>query len=209
MVDRRRLALNALRVRGQLTVNELADELQITRTAATNQLARLIADGMVGATGLRSTGRRPSVVYSLTSEADRAFHEAYDALANDVLTEIGRGGREKVQRVLRGVGDRWIAGDVPSVEKLSGEARLDRAKKLIAVRGFMPTLERAADRRRVLRNHNCPILRVCRAHHEAADMVKRWVEALVGRKIRRSACIFQGGHACEYALGVPARATRR
>ena len=206
MLDRRRLALNALRIRGKLTINELARELHITRTAAANQLARLLAEGLVVAAGLQATGRRPSITYGLTAQADRAFQQEYERFAVDVLDAVARGGEGQTARVLRQVGDRWISSDAPAVAKLSGDLRLKRATKLIAARGFMPTLEKAADRRYTLANHNCPIARVCSAHHQAAGMVKHWIEALVGGRVQRTNCIFEGGSACEYAI--PAKLTK-
>ena len=64
-----------------------------------------------------------------------------------------RGGRGQIDRVLRGEGERWIASDAPAVRKLAGEPRLERATKLIAARGFMPTLRMApASNRRIGRH---------------------------------------------------------
>lgn len=200
MLDRRRATLDVLRIRGGLTVNELARELRITRAAAANHIARLVADGLVTASGLKASGRRPSVVYELAAKADRLFHQEYDSFAVDLMDEIARAGKGQIDRVLRGVGARWIAKDEPQVEKLSGEARLERAAKLIGARGFMPTLKKMGPRLHTLQNHNCPIARVCRAHHETAGMVKHWIEALFGGRIERSKCIYEGGHACEYAI---------
>ncbi len=199
MHDRRRLALDALRIRSALTVNELATELRLTRAASANHLARLLAEGLVVPTGLRSGKRRPSVMYGLTARADSAFHQEYEKFAIDLLDEVARPGPGAVSRILRRVGDRWIARDLPEVETLRGATRLDRATKTIATRGFMPSLERAG-RSYVLRNHNCPISKICGAHHEAADMVKRWVEALLGAQVQRKSCICQGGRACEYRV---------
>ncbi len=205
MHDRRRLALDALRIRGGLTVNELARQFRLTRTAAANQVARLLADGLVAPTGLRPGVRRPSVIYGLTPQADRAFHQEYETLAVDVLDEVARTGTKQLDRILRGVGDGWIARDKPAVRLLRGQDRLERATKILAARGFMPSLEQTG-RAYVLRNHHCPIVRVCTAHHQAADMVKRWVQALVGTPVRRTGCICLGSQACEYSLA--ARPTR-
>ena|SRR5579863_2918521 len=200
MLDRRRATLDMLRVRGGLTVNELATELRTTRAAASNHIARLVADDLVTAAGLKPSGRRPSVVYVLTAKADRLFRQEYDTFAVELLDELARSGKGQIARVLHGVGERWIAKDAPEVRKLQGEPRLEQAIKLIAARGFMPTLRKTGPRGHALQNHNCPIVRICRAHHGAAAMVKHWIEALVGGRIERSRCIFEGGHACEYAI---------
>lgn len=208
MHDRRRLALDALRIRGGLTVNELARQLRLTRTASAHQLARLLADGLATQVGLRPGVRRPSVIYGLTPQADRAFHQEYETLAVDVLDEVARAGTTQLDRVLRGVGDRWIARDKSSVQLLRGPARLERATKILAARGFMPSLEQTG-RSYVLRNHHCPIVRVCVAHHEAPDMVKRWIQALVGTPLRRTGCICLGDQTCEYSLASKAKSSAR
>src|ERR1700686_1013863 len=155
MHDRRRLALDALRIRGGLSINELARQLRLTRTASANHVARLLADGLVTPIGLRPGARRPSVIYGLTPRADSAFHQEYETFAVDLLDELARVGTPQLDRALRGVGGRWIARDEPAVHALRGSERLERAAKIMAARGFMPSLERT-DRSQVLRVHNCP-----------------------------------------------------
>jgi len=199
MHDRRRLVLDALRVRGALTLDELARELRLTRTATANHLARLQANGLVTRVGLRAGKRRPSITYGLTEQADRSFPQEYETLALHVLDETARAGSEQLDRVLRRVGERWLARDLPPVRSLRGRPRLERAVQIVAERGFMPSLE-PSSRGLALRNHNCPIARACGAHHQVADMVKRWVEALVGTRVQRTACICKGAPACEYSI---------
>lgn len=200
MHDRRRLALDALRLRGGLTLNELCRELHLTRTAAANRLAQLRAEGLVVEIGLRSGKRRPSVVYGLAPQADRAFPQAYEGLAVDVLDEISQRGTRYLKQILQRVGNRWLEREAAPLRKLPRRARIEAATKIIAARGFMPALD-AGPTGFTLRNHNCPIARVCDAHHEAADMVKQWIEALYGTPIERSSCICLGARCCEYIAG--------
>jgi predicted ArsR family transcriptional regulator len=199
MHDRRRLALDALRLHGGLTLNELCRELRLTRTAAANRLAQLRAEGLVVEAGLRPGKRRPSVVYALAPEADRVFPQAYERMAVDLLDEISRRGARYLRQILQRVGRRWIARDAEALQKLPRHARIEAGTKVLAARGFMPALEAGATSY-TLRNHNCPIARVCGAHHEAADMVKQWIEALYGTPVQRSSCICLGARYCEYTV---------
>jgi predicted ArsR family transcriptional regulator len=197
MHDRRRAALDALRMHGGLTIDELARTLRIARTASANHLARLRADGMVAPQGLRQGKRRPSVVYGLTPAADRHFHQEYETFAVELLDEIERGSPRQLERLMRRVGDRWVARDLPLVLGLRGQARSARALEIVSSRGFMPTYERKP-RGFVLRNHNCPIAQICRAQGDAISMVRRWLGALLDVRLRNTACICRGAPACEY-----------
>ena len=63
--------------------------------------------------------------------------------------------------------------------------------QILKERGFLPALERA-DRTYVLREHNCPVLRLAADHSEVCDMVHRWMEALVGLPLARLQCMRKG-----------------
>ena len=128
---------------------------------------------------LRAGRRRPSVVYVLTPKADALFPKAYDGFAAAVLEEIKREGPGELRALLRRVGNRWIAHDLPRVEGLRGAARLERVREILDERGFLPVLERAGQGY-VLREHNCPVMQLALMHEEICEMVHRWLEALAG-----------------------------
>ena len=201
MHDRRRLAVEALRAQGGLTVNELAKELKLTRTAAANHIATLLAEGLISRMGLHAGSRRPSVIYGLTPQAERVFHEEYEPFVLDLLDEIAKRGPACIDQTMRKIDKRWIARDRPTVRTLRGQERLEAATRILEAHGFMPTVEKV-NNRYVLRNRNCPIVRICRAHRETAEMVKRWIASLLGVSVVRRGCICRGDPACEYTLAL-------
>ena len=195
----RQQIVELLRMHNGRTVEELARALHVTRTAITSQLAALQAAGLVRQQGLRPGRRRPSVVYTLSASADAFFPKTYDDFAAEVLEELRQEGKGNLARVLRRVGDRWIARDLPQVKDLRGPKRLERAKDILAERGFMPSLSPTRDGY-LLREHNCPVIRLAVAHPEVCNMVHRWLEALFGTPLTRTRCMRQGDPFSAYVI---------
>jgi predicted ArsR family transcriptional regulator len=197
MQETRRSILESLRVRGNQTVADLVQAVGLTRTAILNHLATLQADGLVRRRGLRQGKRRPSVVYEATPSADAVFPKGYDAFAADVLAALRDQGPGVLERTLRQVGAAWTARDLPRVQHLEGRARTEMVATILAERGFLPTLQRSA-RGYVLKEHNCPIMRLAVDHPEVCDTVHRWMEALAGTPMRRVHCMRRGDAFSEY-----------
>lgn len=205
--DTRGRIIERLKMQGGQTVEELAGALTVTRTAVTSHLAALAAEGLVARQGFRPGRRRPSMLYVLTPAADRLFPTSYDDFAAALLQELDREGPDRLRGVLRRVADQWIARDLPRVKGLRGRERLERAKEILAERGFMPVLEPTREGY-VLREHNCPALRLAVAHPEVCDMVHRWLEALFGTTLTRTRCLRQGDPFSAYRMKVPPGARR-
>ncbi|HEY6102837.1 MAG TPA: hypothetical protein VI007_06390 [bacterium] len=204
--DTRRRIIELLRLEGGGTVEGLGERLSLTRTAITTQLASLQADGLVVRDGLQPGRRRPRVRYVLTPKADVLFPKAYDAFAAALLEEIQREGSGQLRALLRRIGDRWIARDLPRVEGLRGTARLERVREIMAERGFLPDLQRASGGY-LLREHNCPVMQLALLHEEVCEMVHRWLEAIAGTKLVRVKCLREGDPYSAYAVSrLPGRA---
>jgi predicted ArsR family transcriptional regulator len=200
--DTRGRIIERLKMQGGQTVEDLAKSLNVTRTAVTSHLAALTAEGLVARQGFRPGRRRPSVLYVLTPAADRLFPKSYDDFAEALLKEIGKGGPARVRGLLRKVADQWIARDLPRVRDLRGRERLERATEILAERGFMPALEPTREGY-LLREHNCPAIRLAVAYPEVCDMVHRWLEALFGTALTRTRCLRQGDPFSAYTMQAP------
>ncbi|MDR7522843.1 MAG: hypothetical protein QN168_10300 [Armatimonadota bacterium] len=162
-----------------------------------SHLAALQADGLVARQ--RAGSRRPSVVYALTPAAIHLFPKAYDEFAATMLDELQREGPGHLRRVLWRIADRWIARDLPRVEGLTGRRRWERAKEILAERGFMPVLNKDRDGY-LLQEYNCPAMKLAVAHPEVCDMVHRWLEALFGTPLKRTHCLRQGDPYSAYVI---------
>src|SRR5262245_48744525 len=77
----------ALLRQGQQTVDELAKALDLTDNAIRAHLTALERDGLVRQYGQRRGGGKPAHVYALTTDAERLFPKAYDAVL-DLLLDV-------------------------------------------------------------------------------------------------------------------------
>ena len=202
MRDTRTGILEALHVRGGQTVSELAGALRVTRTAVTAHLAALQAEGAVTRAGLRRGRRRPSIVYEATRRTGALFPSGYEELSAALLEALAGGTRSRLEGVLRQVGRGWIERDRARVDGLWGSARIEVVRQILEERGFLPTVERAAEGY-VLREHHCPLMRLTAVHPEVCDMVHRWLEGLVGGPVRRAQCLRDGTRYSEYQTAPP------
>jgi predicted ArsR family transcriptional regulator len=143
--------------------------------------------------------RRPSNVYELTAEADRLFPKVYDDFAAALIDEIKHRRPDDLQGYLERIADRWIARDLPRVSGLHGLARFERAKEILAERGFMPVLEQMPDGYQ-LHEHNCPLMRLTVDYPEVCTMVHRYLEALLGTQLNRVRCLRLGDHFSAYVI---------
>jgi predicted ArsR family transcriptional regulator len=197
MQETRRRIIELLRVRGGQTVQDLVGAMRLTRTAVISHLGVLQAEGLVTRRGLRRGKRRPSVIYETTRSADSAFPQAYEAFAAAVLNALKEEDPPALRAALRRVGDGWVERDRHRVEGLEGEARVQATLQILRERGFLPTVERAGSTQ-VLREHNCPVLRLAADHSEVCDIVHRWMESLVGVPLARVRCMRRGDTFSEY-----------
>jgi predicted ArsR family transcriptional regulator len=197
MHETRHRIVELLRIRGGQTVQDLVVALRLTRTAVISHLGVLQAEGLVTRRGLRRGKRRPSIVYETTRLADSAFPQAYEAFAAAVLDALKEEDPSALRAALRRVGEGWVERDRHRVEGLEGQARVDVVRQILEERGFLPALERH-NGTYVLREHNCPVLRLATDHAEVCDIIHRWMESLVGTPLARVQCMRRGDAFSEY-----------
>jgi len=202
MQETRRHIVELLRIRGGQTVQDLVAALGLTRTAVISHLGVLLADGFVTRHGLRRGKRRPSVIYQTTRLADSAFPQAYESFAVAVLNALKENAPSALRAALWRVGEEWVERDRHRVARLKGQARVEAMRQILEERGFLPELKRG-DNTYVLREHNCPVLRLATDHPEICDGVHRWMESLVGTPLVRVRCMRRGDPFSEYHFHMP------
>ena len=201
MQETRRHIVELLRIRGGQTVQDLVAALGLTRTAVISHLGVLLADGFVTRHGLRRGKRRPSVIYQTTRLADSAFPQAYESFAVAVLNALKENAPSALRAAVWRVGVEWVERDRLRVARLKGQARVEAMRQILEERGFLPELKRG-DNTYVLREHNCPVLRLATDHPEVCDGVHRWMQSLLGVPLIRVQCMRRGDAFSEYHFRV-------
>jgi len=199
-VTRRRILI-ALKERGGMTADELADQLGISSVAVRRHLTNLERDRLVDHEQIQRGMGRPSYVYRHTEGANSLFPNDYDHLASYVLDAIeGLFGREAVDRIFEQHTQDIARSYRPVV---NGDNLLTRVEQLTRLReadGYMPTWEEQADGTYVLRQHHCPILQVAEGCIEACAHELGLFVDLLDAEVTRQSHQASGDSACSYEI---------
>ena len=180
------------------TVEELAQQLELTDNAVRAHLISLERDGLVEQSGLRRGPRKPHFTYTLSPEADKLFPKAYDALLNQLIAVLkNRLSPAEIEELLREVGHTLAAG-AGSEQDSDLEARAQSAVKVLAAIGGAAAVERHDDKI-VICSTGCPLAAAVTAHPE----VCRLAEALVARIVKAPVterCDREGAPKCRFEI---------
>ncbi len=168
--------------RGSSTVDELAQELDLTDNAVRMHLAALGRDGLVQQRGVRRGAGKPAYSYELTPEAEHLFPKAYQPVLNqllDVLSE--RIAPEKLEDLLRAAGSRLATG-LPAGTG-DTRTRLEVAVGVLDELGGLAELEKH-DGAFVIRGYSCPLAGVVPGHPEVCKLAETLLTELTRLPIR-------------------------
>jgi len=196
--------LKILQERGQATVDELSEELQLTSATIRHHLDTLRGEGLVEAPSIRrrSTPGRPQYIYTLTEAADQHFPKNYAGLANMMLSEIKeRLQPEQVDDVLHSIARR-IAGEfLPGPAGEDFENRLNRAVAFLNDKGYMASCAKN-EAGFSLQITNCPYRNVAHTHAQICKIDKSLISQLLDITPRRLSHMSSGGESCTFYLNV-------
>lgn len=185
--------------RGEATVSDLAEALDVTDNAIRSHLAKLERDGLVRPSGKRPGVRKPETLYALTADAEQLFPKAYHHLLNRLLDALAdRLSPDEIEQVLREIGRDLAAGYQPALrseERLRD--RVDRALDVLEDLGGLAELE-DGEEQLVIRGQSCPLAAAVREHPDVCALAEALLEELIGAPVQETCarngtpqCIFQ------------------
>ena len=182
------------------TVIELAEALGLTDNAVRAHLLSLERDGLVRQSGVQRGARKPHNAYELTSEAERLFPKAYDALLNQLITTLkGRLPPSAIEDVLREVGRSLAARHTSDGGADDLESRVQNAVEILKAIGGTPSLERDGGRL-VIRSGGCPLAAAVAEHPEVCELAEALVAEVVGLPVREL-CHRGESPKCRFEIG--------
>jgi predicted ArsR family transcriptional regulator len=177
----------------------LSKQLDLTDNAVRAHLITLERDGLVRQSGVRRGARKPHFTYSLTTEAERLFPKAYDALLNQLISVLkGRLTQEEVDGVLREVGRGVATADAPTDQENNLESRLQQVLKILAALGGAARIERHEDKI-VIQSGACPLASVVTVHPEVCRLAETLVTEIVKAPVEEH-CNREGTPRCRFEI---------
>jgi iron-sulfur cluster biosynthesis transcriptional regulator SufR len=197
----RRRILIALKERGGMTADELAENLGISSVAVRRHLTNLERDRLVDHEQVQRGMGRPSYVYRLTEAAHQIFPHNYDQIASYFLEAIQElFGQDAVERIFEHRTQELAESYRSEVNGRDLPDRLDQLARLREADGYMPVWEEQEDGTFVLRQHHCPILHVAEGCDEAcAHELALFVDLLEAEVTRQNHQV-TGDTECSYEI---------
>jgi predicted ArsR family transcriptional regulator len=190
--------LSLLRARDR-TVNEIADELQITDNAVRAHLVSLERDGLVRRKGTKRGVRRPHVSYGLTPDAEHMFASAYGALLNNFVAIVRKrlGGRG-LRAAMRQVGRRIARVRLPIVR---GTTRTQRTKAALGLLNEFGGAATIYDKngKLFIRGNGCPFAAVTAEYPEACLILEALLAEGIGARVKQR-CVRGPNPSCRFEI---------
>jgi len=181
------------------TVNELAEELELTDNAVRAHLLSLERDGLIRQSGVQRGTRKPHFAYELTGEAENLFPKAYDVLLNQLITVLKvRLTPKTLKEVLREVG-RSLAGGQTSKRKSEDlETRASHALTALEAMGGAARIEKEGDTL-FIRSGSCPLADAVAEHPEVCQLAESLLSEIIGKTVRER-CNRAGSPQCAFEV---------
>ena len=181
------------------TVNELAEELELTDNAVRAHLLSLERDGLIKQAGIQRGTRKPHFAYQLTQEAEHLFPKAYDALLNQLIAVLkDRLTPVALEEVLREVGRSLANAQAASGTNGDLEVRIDRALLALESLGGAARLEKE-NGQFVIRSESCPLATAVAEHPEVCRLAETLLSEIVGVEVREH-CDRDGPPRCRFEV---------
>jgi len=206
MQSTRQEILEILKEERQATVEDLAEQLELTPMTIRHHLNVLQAQNLVVASKVRRSKKvgRPRLVYTLTDAADDLFPQSYGELARHLVSEVKETvGEQEAEAIFRRIADRVVKDAPPAVEGQSFEARLDQVVDFMEGQGFIMRWEKTGEGY-VLANINCPYRSISREHDEVCIMDTEILTKLLNVVPQRQSSMRLGDASCSF-LVVPGK----
>jgi predicted ArsR family transcriptional regulator len=190
--------LSLLRIKDR-TVNDIADELQITDNAVRAHLVSLERDGLVRQTGKKPGVRRPHVSYGLSPDAEQMFAAAYGAFLNNFVAVVRkRLSARGLRAAMRQVGRRIARVRLPGVRGTT------RAQRIKAVLGLLKEIGGAATIRYnndklFIHGNGCPLAAITADYPEACSILEALLAEGIGARVKEC-CIHGPNPSCRFQI---------
>lgn len=202
--------VDLLKGRGGMSVEELAQALEVSKVCVRRHLGLLESDGLIRHEVQRHERGRPRHIYRLTEKADCLFPRSYDDFARGVLLQIERRfGNEGLDAVLAARADELIEQLKRACDGLSFEQRVRMLARIVSEKGFAAEARRLKDGSFRLVQSNCPTENIAAAFPQVCAQELRVYTETLGCVVIGRCRISDGSRVCEYQILPPAKRALR
>ncbi len=201
MQDTKQRILTLLKMNGGLTTGDLSEMLGISATAVRRHLNALESRGLITHRAEQRGMGRPSFIYELTANASSVFPQSYISFATAVLEDlIELDGTSKLDELFNRRQEKRRQQYLARIEGQNLSERVASLARLLEGEGRMTTWEQLGENRFILREHNCPILRIAERFEQPCRCEVSLFREVLQADVKRVGHIPEGDIACVYEI---------
>ena len=184
----------------KVTINELAEAVEINPISVRHHLTNLQMEGLIEAEEVRHGVGRPRLVYSLTQDGMERFPTKYLRLTTRLLAQMKETMPAPVVAQLFNQIAEDLANEYSSqIQGLSMEERLEFVKELLAQEGFTVEWEKKGSEYQI-HEISCPYYQIGVAHPEVCTVDQTLISKMLALPANKVQCILDGGSHCTYVV---------
>ncbi len=192
--------LSVMQRRGEVTIKDLEEALNVTANAVRQQVTALSAEGLISQQTENIGRGRPKHVYSLTVKGRSLLSQHYDDFTSSLLREIlVNEGPEKVQDLMGRMSRRLAAQYERELADLSSDERAAKLTKLLNAKGIMAEIT-FEENGIVFHEYTCPYYELARENRAICDMEEEMIAHAMNRPVELVSCSLDGHHGCRFRI---------
>lgn len=185
-----------------LSMDQLAQELSISRNAVNQHLASLEKQRYVESVLQSSTGGRPGRVYKLSPTGLELFPRHYSLFSRLLLQLVQQKlGDETLRECLAGLGEQLSQEYKNRVRKRDTlSAQIDEVKLIMYELGYETELEQNQANPSEIVASNCVFHALAKDCKEVCELDLSLISSLLDAKVEHKECMVRGGHCCRFGI---------
>lgn len=186
-----------------LTVEQLAQELAVTRTAVRQHLTVLERDGLVERGMTQPTGGRPEQLFVLTPKGQEVFPRRYSWFAELLLKMLeAKLGQDELAKQLAEIGTS-LAATLPPARANDPEARIRALADIMLELGYDARPQDAGSGLPGIVATNCIFHHLAARFPEVCQLDLALMSSYVGEPVTHEECMVRGGTCCRFRFAKP------
>ena len=184
-----------------MSVDQLGEELLVMPVTVRAHVNVLERDHLLKGSEHR-TGRagRPSIVYSLTQEAEELFPKSYDNLARGIFDNVRElHGEDTMIRVVEKMGEDMAIANSGRIQGKDMAEKVEEATQVMNRKGYLATWKKQGGKY-VLVAHNCPYLHVAEHCPEVCGMEVAFLKKALSTDVKLENSMVSGSLTCTFSI---------
>ena len=184
-----------------LCTDEIAQSLDISRSAVQQHLATIEKSGYVQIGEFKKSAGRPIRTFVLTELGINFFPKQYawfsELILSDLKNELGN---KAFKAYLQKLGGSLAQSLLADFEGKNPEERIEKLVETMQSLGFQAAAIDDKEDHTYITAHNCIYHDIAQKHPEVCELDKELITTLLGKKANLVECMAKGEHICRFKI---------